>query len=1457
SATEDTVLYLYYDPDHADNDTYVGAIGSIPGRAVWSNGYAGVWHMKPSGGLVLDSTANANHGTIYGATVTQGPLGRCLSYDDIDDKIEVYPHTGLTGVTNNLLVQVYFKTPDHTDRLGLAAVWSGGISNLAWFFEISGPVGTIRFAASQTNPTYSVWAWPNVVLDNTWHTLAVLWAAGNHPDLYIDGQKQTRASDGALITSICPIDYKFEIGAMNRYFYGDMAALHVLSDTPSANPAWIAATNAALTDTLVAYTADLVKMGVGTVPPARVVVWGDNEDGQRDVPEDLIAVQIASGSYHTLALRSNGTVVAWGQNDDGQCDVPDGLIAVQVAAGAYHSLALREDGTVLAWGQNYDAQCDVPPGLVATQVDGGMWHSIALRADGSVVAWGNNADGQCNVPPGLVAIRIAAGDYHSLAIREDGTVVAWGDNSSGQCDVPDGLIAVQVAAGVNHSLALKADGSVVAWGSNLDGQCNVPPDLVAVHIAAGSYHSLAIKEDRLVVAWGWNYKGQCTVTPGLYASWIDGGELHAVAVVGPPPTEPVTGWGFPKAKITIDHTQVDEDSTIVPLKVVLSTTGLGLGRDLGILVTAIGSNWKKLAIATADGMHCYVGVAEWDPSTGHGIVYVNVPAVSATEDTVLYLYYDPDHADNDTYVGGVGSSQWHTIWTQFMALEVADRYEVGWGFPKLVIGIDGYGTLWEDITEFPIAVILRASSGQTGADLRPVMTTLGTRWKKMAVATADGTPCPVEVTEWDPSTGFALFFVKVPYISAAGDTPLYFYYDPDHADNDTYVGAIGSIPGQAVWPVSRYEAVWHMKADGGLVKDSTANGNDGTLHNVETVDGPFGKCLHFNGTDAKISTGKSTVDLGIDGINNTSVHLWAYPALANGGGLFECGTEAAGQEFGLRTVDGVPGQFLAQHGGGAPYDYTFDSGYAEFDRWLHVALDILYDPSYDVSSDAWCQGKRKKTVYQDYTTGTAKPFEIGHWSDQYFGGRIAEFRIERFTTDECVAWTPVIDRVFANYRTLADAMQRYAFLPPLAILETGWSVELYVDDWVALHGDLPTPLDILEVRVRDAFNRFARTAAVLVADPDGSIAAASPPGTPILLYCSETGADPFLLRFGGFVIDPKTDADTTTLELLSFDFWLKKRIVYYGFAGSTVSAALQYLIETYTPLAWNPSAVQVVNDVTFTREWKGTPLDEVIAELAALSADEEFGADDTGTFFFRPRSVNRSPRDFPEGDYYEAEFDEDARAQVNRVTLYYGEYPDTGAIAVQDKKAQLVLQERFGSPRPVVIEITRVYPEIATEDAARAKARQILDEKRSIRTGELRTWNAFAVRPGDVCRVEVEDQQVDGEFRVAQIEYFWPDGETAVRLAENAEGVVDVLVEISDEVSRIDARAADLDATLLEVVGLETELEIETELAVYITRVLAAVFLCGDPAATSAGALGDTAIGGGALGDAGARERVI
>ena len=70
----------------------------------------------------------------------------------------------------------------------------------------------------------------------------------------------------------------------------------------------------------------------------------------------LVVVSNFSGSLTSvvanLVLSQQTMVVAWGDDSYGQCDVPSGLTnAIDVAGGTYFSLALKSDGTVVVWGE--------------------------------------------------------------------------------------------------------------------------------------------------------------------------------------------------------------------------------------------------------------------------------------------------------------------------------------------------------------------------------------------------------------------------------------------------------------------------------------------------------------------------------------------------------------------------------------------------------------------------------------------------------------------------------------------------------------------------------------------------------------------------------------------------------------------------------------------------------------------------------------------------------------------------------------------------------------------------------------------------------------------------------------------------------------------------------------------------------------------------------------------------
>ena len=160
---------------------------------------------------------------------------------------------------------------------------------------------------------------------------------------------------------------------------------------------------------------------------------GDNNDGQLGIGSfdqqiTLTAMTdfnssitaLAAGGFYSLVLKNDGTVWATGANDFGQLGI--GTLDPQLtltamtdfnssitalAAGFYHSLVLKSDGTVWATGRNENGQLGIgstnpQPILTAmtennsavSAIAGGDRHSVVLKNNGRVWATGYNLSGQ-------------------------------------------------------------------------------------------------------------------------------------------------------------------------------------------------------------------------------------------------------------------------------------------------------------------------------------------------------------------------------------------------------------------------------------------------------------------------------------------------------------------------------------------------------------------------------------------------------------------------------------------------------------------------------------------------------------------------------------------------------------------------------------------------------------------------------------------------------------------------------------------------------------------------------------------------------------------------------------------------------------------------------------------------------------------------------------------------------
>ncbi|HQW68306.1 MAG TPA: T9SS type A sorting domain-containing protein [Flavobacterium sp.] len=269
--------------------------------------------------------------------------------------------------------------------------------------------------------------------------------------------------------------------------------------------------------------------------------------------------------YHALAIKNDGTLWSWGNNDYGQCglgysfptltatvntptQVGTDTNWVKVAVGWYHSLGLKSDGTLWSWGANSGGSLGInstvisvsTPTQVGTQNN---WKDIyadwdvsfAIKTDNTLWSWGQ--DGNLLHPQSRIPLqasnytwkKISLSSYRrGLGIKMDGTLWYWGSgfgvlNIATTTITPDvyGLKQIgtdndwqDISQGSSHIMALKSNGTMWSAGLNEsydlgDGTninrsnlVQIMPQMNWSSIEAGNHLGSAINTEGELYTWG-------------------------------------------------------------------------------------------------------------------------------------------------------------------------------------------------------------------------------------------------------------------------------------------------------------------------------------------------------------------------------------------------------------------------------------------------------------------------------------------------------------------------------------------------------------------------------------------------------------------------------------------------------------------------------------------------------------------------------------------------------------------------------------------------------------------------------------------------------------------------------------------------------------------------------------------------------------------------------------------
>jgi len=308
-------------------------------------------------------------------------------------------------------------------------------------------------------------------------------------------------------------------------------------------------------------------------------------------------IAVATGSAHTLALRSDYRLFVWGLNSSGQ--LGDGTTVnksspimlsntasvswTAVAAGAAHSLIIKSDATLFTFGNNIVGQLGLGDATTVNNRNspnqvGGSWlaigagssHSVGIKSDGTLYTWGLNSSGQMGDATTVnksspVLISYLTGLSSNASIAQNGgaytlieqnnyAVKLWGIGASG-------LLGDRTTVNKSQPQVLTAQFLYVPIREGTQSWTN---------IAAGTSHIAAVRGDGLLFTWGFNNVGQLGTGDTIYRSSPTqiGASSWTMVSAGPSTTSAIRSdgylftWGLATSGFLGDSTTINKSSPV-------------------------------------------------------------------------------------------------------------------------------------------------------------------------------------------------------------------------------------------------------------------------------------------------------------------------------------------------------------------------------------------------------------------------------------------------------------------------------------------------------------------------------------------------------------------------------------------------------------------------------------------------------------------------------------------------------------------------------------------------------------------------------------------------------------------------------------------------------------------------------------------------------------------------------